>query len=52
LLGHIGDHHYCTFSEWVFTWDEDCPDEDGAVCVTILPRSNWGGKAQGFTLFD
>jgi hypothetical protein len=40
------------FLSGFFTWNEDCPDEDGAVCVAILPRSDWGGKAQGFRLFD
>jgi hypothetical protein len=49
LLGHIDDQHDCTFSEWLFPWEDECPDDDGAVWVGILPRSgNPAGSAQGY----
>jgi len=51
LLGHIDDQHDCTFSEWLFLWEEDCPDDDGAVWVAIVNGPLWGGKAQGFDFF-
>jgi hypothetical protein len=52
LLEHIDDQHDCTLSEALFFWEEDCPDDDGAVWVAVTPRSLWGGMAQGWRLFD
>jgi hypothetical protein len=49
LLDHIDDQHDCTFSEWLLPWGDDCPDDDGAVWVGILPRpGSPAGLAQGY----
>jgi hypothetical protein len=52
LMEHIDDQHDCTTSEWLLPWEEDCPDDDGAVWVAVLPRSGWGGMAQRWRLFN
>ena len=53
LLGNIDDQHDCTFSEWLLPWGDDCPDDDGAVWVGILPRpGSPAGLAQGYRAFD
>ena len=53
LLGHIDDQHDCTFSEWLFPWEDECPDDDGAVWVGILPRpGSPAGLAQGHQAFN
>jgi len=51
LLSDIDDAHDCTLSEWVLPWEDDCPDDDKAVWVGVLPRNNWGGKTQGFEMW-
>ena len=45
LLGHLMDQHNCTFSEWLFPWEDDCPDDDGALWVAVVP-DNVGGRAR------
>jgi hypothetical protein len=52
LLGHLDDQHDCTFSEWLFPWEEECPDDDGAVWVGVLPNAASGGVAQGYHPFN
>lgn len=46
LLGHINDQHDCAFSEWLFPWEEECPNDDGAVWLGILPSE---GNPAGIT---
>jgi len=50
LLGHLDDQHDCALSEWLFPWEEDCPDADGAVWAGIGNGVAWGGKALGYQL--
>lgn len=45
LLDHLNDAHNCTFSEWLFPWEDDCPDDDGALWIGVVP-GNVGGKAK------
>jgi hypothetical protein len=45
LLGHLSDQHNCTFSEWLFPWEDDCPDDDGAFWVGVIAK-NVGGRAR------
>lgn len=52
LLGHIDDQHDCTFSEWLFPWEDECPDADGAVWVGVTSRTEWGGMAQAHRWFN
>jgi hypothetical protein len=51
LLGHLDDQHDCTTSEWLFPWEEDCPDDDGAVWVG-LSNEITGGSAESYQAFD
>jgi hypothetical protein len=52
LLGHIDDQHDCTFSESIFPWEDECPDDDGAVWIAVTPRSEYGGMAEPWQPFD
>lgn len=52
LLDHIDDQHYCKFSEWLFPWEDDCPDNDGAVWVGILPRDPVIGLTRRLSIFN
>lgn len=53
LLSHIDDQHDCTFSEWLFPWEDECPDDDGAIWLGILPRQgDPAGLTQGYQPFD
>jgi hypothetical protein len=45
LLGHLSDQHNCTFSEWLFPWEDDCPDDDGAFWVGVIAKAV-GGRAK------
>jgi len=45
LLDHLHDQHNCTLSEWVFPWEDDCPDDDGARWIGVVP-ADVGGKAK------
>ncbi len=45
FLGHLSDQHNCTFSEWLFPWEDDCPDDDGALWVAVV-YGNVGGRAR------
>src|SRR6185295_17917170 len=45
LLDNLMDQHNCTFSEWLFPWEDDCPDDDGALWVAVVP-ANVGGRAR------
>jgi hypothetical protein len=52
LMEHIDDQHDCSLSEWLFPWEDECPDDDGAVWVAITPLQEWGGVAQAWRPFD
>jgi hypothetical protein len=45
LLEHLSDQHNCTFSEWAFPWEDDCPDDDGAWWIGVVAKSV-GGRAR------
>ncbi|MGH9889234.1 MAG: hypothetical protein ACREBE_27115, partial [bacterium] len=45
LLGHIDDQHNCTLLERLSFFDDDCPDDDGAVWAGIMV--NTGGPISG-----
>jgi hypothetical protein len=45
LLSHLLDQHNCTFSEWLFPWEDDCPDDDGAYWVAVI-AANVGGRSR------
>lgn len=46
LIDHLDDQHDCTTSEALFPWEEDCPDDDGAIWLGLF-RPGGGGRAQG-----
>jgi hypothetical protein len=45
LLDHLHDQHNCTASEWLFPWEDDCPEGDGAYWLGVV-SDNIGGKAK------
>ncbi|MEP6691045.1 MAG: hypothetical protein ABJD07_07800 [Gemmatimonadaceae bacterium] len=45
LLGQIDDQHNCTLSERIPFFDDDCPDDDGAVWIGVVLAT--GGPVQG-----
>jgi hypothetical protein len=47
LLSHLLDQHNCTFSEWLFPWEDDCPDDDGAYWVAVIAASVGGRTRTG-----
>lgn len=54
LLGHIDDQHDCTLSEALFPWEDDCPDDDGAIWIAVIPINAplYGGMSEPASLFD
>jgi hypothetical protein len=52
LLGHIDDQHDCTLSEALFPWEDECPDDDGAVWLAITAITGWGGLTEPWQAFD
>jgi hypothetical protein len=42
LLTHLHDQHNCSFFEWLGFDDDECPDDDGAAWIGLLPRDVGG----------
>jgi hypothetical protein len=42
LLDHLLDAHNCADSEWLFQWEDDCPDDDGALWLGVVPGISGG----------
>ena len=42
LLDHLTDAHNCADSEFLFPWEDDCPDDDGALWLGVVPGIGGG----------
>ena len=47
LLDHLTDAHNCADSEWLFPWEDDCPDDDGALWLGVVPGIGGGIASMG-----
>ncbi|UBV20987.1 hypothetical protein H8Z59_27970 [Mycolicibacterium fortuitum] len=54
LLGHIDDQHDCTLSEALLPWEDECPDDDGAIWIAVTPVNQplFAGMTEPWSLFD
>ncbi|WP_207481760.1 IPT/TIG domain-containing protein [Arenibaculum pallidiluteum] len=51
LLDQLDDQHDCSPSEWLFPWEDECPDDDDAVWIGLTPLIPLKGAAQGLKVF-